>query len=159
MSTTANDEIIPLQIVESKDDVFPDVESRPKSVTKKKGKTKVKAKRSDGDILELTSEEEKKKLSRVKKMRHNSEDVDLKVVRIEKTSKKEDSVSTNTADDRKCEKSTKIRSASMSSLSSFKTKRNRPQYFRSQSRYRHKNNFLFKCPYFVIHTDYIYTKH
>jgi hypothetical protein len=116
MSTTANDEIIPLQIVESKDDVFPDVESRPKSITKKKGKTKVKAKRSEGDILELTSEEEKKKLSRVKKMRHNSEDVDLKVVRIERTSKKEDSVSTNTADDRKCEKSPLCRRSKRSEI-------------------------------------------
>ena len=137
MSTTATDEIIPLQNVETKDDVVTNVESRPKSISKKKGKTKVKVKRSAGDILELTSEEDKKKLSRVK-IRHNSEDVDLKVVRIEKTSKPDektmDSASTNTADDRKREKSTKIRSASMSSLSSFKTKRNRPQYFRSQSR-------------------------
>jgi hypothetical protein len=116
---------------------------------KKKVKTKTKRKRqSSGDILEFDEDEKKASKSRVK-IRHNSEVVDIEKLTFKtkpsKTSKKDalsndkviDSMSTNTADgvdSRKCDKSTKVRSASMSSLSSLKTKRTRPQYFRSQSR-------------------------
>ncbi len=74
MTSTADDEIIPMGVV---------VDAQDRSVadrnvaTKKTSKVKSKVKRSAGDILELATDDEKKKLSH--KFRHNSEDVELKL--------------------------------------------------------------------------------
>jgi len=140
-----------IQVIGEDGDALPqDVDDFRQSVdVKKKVKTKTKRKRqSSGDILEFDDEEKKASKSRVK-IRHNSEVVDVEKITFKskpsKSSKKDelsndkiiDSLSTNTADgvdSRKCDNSTKVRSVSMSSLSSFKTKRTRPNYFRSQSR-------------------------
>ena len=119
-TTNDDDEIMPMSVV---------VEALDRHVgAKKTSKVKSTLKRSVGDALELATAADKKRLSY--KFRHNSEDADLQL-RVDERANN-DSASTNTADGAK--KATKFRSASMSSLSSFKTKKPRPQYFRSHSR-------------------------
>ena len=128
MSATTNDDddadaITPMSVV---------VEALDRNAATKKTTSKMKStlKRSVGDVLELTTAADKKRLSH--KFRHNSEDADLQLRVDERANANNDSSSTTTADGTK--KTTKFRSASMSSLSSFKTKKSRPQYFRSHSR-------------------------